>query len=87
VRLFRHGPNRLERLLAKVDLEEAARRAVPVWLEVGTRITAVTDAGHAAEGTVGRVYQTPRDVAAGVFRFACDPVTAGASSEDGEAAS
>jgi hypothetical protein len=85
--IFRRGPSHLQRQLAEAGLETAigrAERAVPapVRLEVGTRITAVTEGGTAVEGIVGRIYQAPRDVAAGVFRFACEP-----AGDDGRAAS
>jgi len=70
---------RIERVLA---IEADIRRrdgslGTAVWLEVGARIAAVTDAGRPVEGVVGRIYQTPRDLATGVFRFACDPAGGG----------
>ena len=57
----------------------------PVRLEAGTRITAVTEGGQAVDGVVGRIYQAPRDVVAGVFRFACGPAGDDSSSEEGQA--
>ena len=86
---------RLSRQLALGRLEEATGRAeagearvppAPVLLEVGTRITAVTEGGTPVDGVVGRIYQAPRDVVAGVFRFACDPAGDDSSSESGESA-
>lgn len=91
MKLFSRG-TRLKRQLAAADLETAMGRAeaagaavppAPVLLEVGTRITAVTEGGTPVEGTVSRIYQAPRDVAADVFRFACEP--AGSSDEIGAA--
>lgn len=90
MKLFSRG-TRLEHQLAAADLEAAMGRAeasappVPVRLEAGTRVTAVTDAGQAVEGTVGRIYQTPADYRAGVFRFACDPAGDDSSDQEGQA--
>ena len=56
----------------------------PVWLETGARIAAVTDTGRPVEGVVWRIYQAPKDLAAGVFRVACEPDEDG-SSEEGAA--
>jgi hypothetical protein len=82
---------RVDHVLAKHDAIEAdikERDAVqppaPVRLETGTRITAVTEGGQAVEGVVGRIYQAPRDVVAGVFRFAVGPA-GDDSSEEGRA--
>lgn len=76
---------RIDRVLALGDLQDAMGR-LPVRLEVGTRITAVTEGGTPVEGTVSRIYQAPRDVATDVFRFACDPAGDDSSSESGESA-
>lgn len=82
---------RIDHVLALGDLQDAMGRAeteappAPVLLETGTRITAVTEGGQAVEGVVGRIYQAPRDAAAGVFRFAVGPAGGGSSSEEGRA--
>jgi hypothetical protein len=80
--------NRIDHVVALGDLQDAmgrAEAAAPVRLEAGTRITAVTEGGTAVEGIVGRIYQAPRDAAAGVFRFAVGPAGDDSSSEEGRA--
>jgi hypothetical protein len=82
--------NRIDHAPAVGDLQDAIGRAetappAPVRLGVGSRVTAVTDAGQTVEGAVGRIYQTPADYRAGVFRFACEPAGDDSSSDEGRA--
>jgi hypothetical protein len=85
---LRRGP--VEGLLARHDAIEAdikrrdGQSPAPVRLEVGTAITALTDAGQAVGGQVTRVWQTFADSQAGSFRVLCAPA-GDDSDEEGQA--
>jgi hypothetical protein len=56
---LKRRPSRLGRQLALGQLDDAmavVQPPAPVRLEVGTRVTAVTDAGQVVDGKVGRIY-------------------------------
>lgn len=80
------GRRRIDRVLALGDLQDAMGRAgdggaappagppVPLRLEDGTLLTAITDAGQAVGGEVVRVWQTFADTQSGQFRVLVAPV-------------